>query len=77
MNAKRILDVVAMVSVGDGLLWVLAPQRRGLLWMIGPRSVRNLMNGVAEERPWIARSIGAAQVIVAAWVALLRYYPEP
>ena len=76
MNARRILDVVAMISVGDGLLWVLAPQRRGILWMIGPQSVRELMNEVAEERPWIARSIGAAQVVLAAWVAL-RYYPEP
>ncbi len=75
MNARRIIDVVAMVSVGDGVLWVLAPQRRGILWMIGPRSVRDLMNEVAEERPWIARSIGAAQVVLASWLAL-RYYPE-
>lgn len=76
MNAKRVLDVLAAVSVGDGVLWVIAPRRRGFLWMIGPKSFRNLMDQISEERPWIARSIGATQAIVSVWVAL-RYYPEP
>ena len=43
MNAKRILDVVALISVGDGALWVLAPRRRGLLWLVGPGPVKRFV----------------------------------
>lgn len=75
MIAKRILDVLAMLTVGDGLLWVVAPRRRGLLWMAGPASVRRLVEGVTLDRPWLARLIGGAQVVVGLWMAL-RAYPE-
>jgi hypothetical protein len=75
MNAKRILDVLAMLTVGDGLLWVVAPRRRGLLWLAGPASVRRLVEGATLERPWLARLIGGAQVAAGIWMAL-RAYPE-
>lgn len=73
MNVKRILDVLAVVFVGDGLLWVVAPRSRGLIWLAGPASVRRLVEGVTLERPWLARLIGAAQVVVGAWAALRAY----
>jgi hypothetical protein len=75
MNTKRILDVVAVLTVGDGLLWVVAPRRRGLLWLAGPASVKRLVEGATLERPWLARLIGGAQVAAGLWMAL-RAYPE-
>jgi hypothetical protein len=75
MNAKRILDVLVVVTVGDGLLWVVVPRRRGLLWLVGPASVRRLVEGATLRRPWLARLIGGAQVIAGVWVAL-RAYPR-
>lgn len=76
MNARRVLDVVALVSVGDGLLWVLAPRRRGLLWMVGPGPIKGFVERVALERPWQARLLGASQAALGVWLAL-RQYPGP
>lgn len=76
MNARRILDVVALISVGDGALWVLAPRRRGLLWMAGPRPVKRFVEKVCLEKPWQARLLGVAQAALGVWLAL-RQYPEP
>ena len=73
MNARRILDVLAVIFVGDGLLWVVAPRSRGLLWTAGPAPVRRLVEGITLERPWLAQLIGGAQVAVGAWMALRAY----
>ena len=73
MNAGRILDVLAVIFVGDGLLWVVAPRRRGLLWLAGPPFVRRFVEGVTLERPWLARLIGGAQVVAGFWMALRAY----
>lgn len=76
MNLRRILDAVAVVAVGDGILWVLAPRRRGLLWMVGPEPVKRFVEKVSLEKPWQARLLGGAQAILGVWLAL-RQYPEP
>lgn len=76
MNARRILDVVALISVGDGVLWVLAPRRRGLLWLVGPGPVKRFVENVSLENPWQARLLGAAQAALGVWLAL-RQYPKP
>ncbi len=75
MNARRILDVLAVVSIGDGLLWVVAPRRRGLLWLAGPGPVRRFVEELTLERPWLARLVGGAQVAAGLWMAL-RAYPK-
>ena len=73
MGTRRILDVLAVIFVGDGLLWVVAPRSRGLIWRGGPGYVRRLVEGLTLERPWLARLIGGAQVIVGGWIALRAY----
>ena len=75
MYARRIVDVLAVIAVGDGMLWVVAPRRRGLLWLAGPASVRRLVESVTVRRPWLARLIGGAQGAAGVWVAL-RAYPR-
>ena len=67
--------MVAVIAVGDGLLWVLAPRRRGLLWMVGPEPVKRFVERFAEENPWLARLVGGAQAVFGVWLAL-RQYPE-
>ncbi len=76
MNARRFLDVVALISVGDGALWLLAPRRRGLLWLAGPEPVKRFVEQVCLEKPWQARFLGAAQVVLGVWLAL-RQYSKP
>lgn len=75
MNTGRIIDALAVVFVGDGLLWVVAPRRRGLLWLVGPRSLKRLVEGLTLERPWLARLVGGAQVAAGIWMAI-RAYPK-
>ena len=73
MNARRILDVLAVVFVGDGLLWVVAPRSRGLIWHAGPRLVRRFVERVTLERPHEGRLIGAIQVVIGVWMARRAY----
>ena len=73
MNARRILDVLAVIFVGDGLLWVVAPRSRGRIWLAGPRPIRRLVEALTLERPWLSRLIGAAQVAIGAWMAARAY----
>lgn len=73
MNARRILDVLAVIFVGDGLLWVVAPRSRGLIWHAGPRLVKRFVERVTLERPHEARLIGAVQVAIGAWMARRAY----
>lgn len=73
MNARRILDVLAVIFIGDGLLWVVAPRSRGLLWMAGPAYLRRPIEEVTLKRPWLSRLIGGAQVALGAWMALRAY----
>ncbi len=73
MNARRILDVLAVIFVGDGLLWVVAPRSRGRIWHAGPRLVKRFVERVTLERPYEARLIGAAQAIIGVWMALRAY----
>lgn len=76
MNVRRVLDVAAVIFVGDGLLWVVAPRSRGLVWSAGPPSVRRFVEGITVERPWLSRLIGGAQVAAGAWMALRAYREE-
>ena len=73
MNARRILDVLAVIFVGDGLLWVVAPRSRGLIWHAGPKYAKRFVERVTLERPHEGRLIGALQVAIGVWMARRAY----
>lgn len=70
MKATRILEVVAMTMIGDGVLALVGPCRHAALWR--GRSRRwNRMLDTFIERPQLTRAVGAleaaAGVALASW----------
>jgi hypothetical protein len=65
---KRVLESLAMLTIGDGLLAALQPRRHVLLWESGPRVWRNSMRPFIRN-PGLTRLLGLAAVGWALWLA--------
>lgn len=77
MRARRAKDLIAAWMVGNGILLLIAPRQRAMLWVLGPEWLRNLALWYAKH-PVVMRLRGAAGVGIGLWVALRQYEdPEP
>ena len=65
---KQLLDVLGMLLIGDGLLSALRPRRHCLLWEVGPKPCRELIDEFAEHRQ-LTRAAGALELVVGLWLA--------
>jgi hypothetical protein len=65
---KRVLESLAMLTIGDGLLAALQPRRHVLLWESGPRVWRNSMRPFIRN-PGLTRLLGLAAVGWALWLS--------
>ena len=74
MLIKRVVQLVALVMVGDGVVGFLKPRWHSLLWDLGPKPYRDLMIHFA-RKPGTARLVYAAEVILGTWLAA-RQTPE-
>lgn len=72
---KRLLELFALLLVGDAVLTVVEPKRHCLLWAVGPEGWKNLMLKGAEH-PEASRWIGVAQAAAGLWLAS-RQEPGP
>ncbi|HVF02622.1 MAG TPA: hypothetical protein VNA27_14970 [Rubrobacteraceae bacterium] len=72
MWVRRLKETIAILSVGDGVIALLAPREHSLLWETGPESVRKLVRFFADN-PSYLRIIGATQIAFGAWYALRQY----
>src|SRR5215216_3019753 len=61
MPVRRLLELLAMLAVGDGLIALVAPRRHSLLWRFGPEGYKELMERFA-ERPNLVRLLAAAEI---------------
>ncbi len=68
MILRRMIQLVALVMVGDGVVGFFKPRWHSLLWDMGPKPYRNLMRHFAEN-PAAARWIYAAEVGLGALLA--------
>jgi uncharacterized protein YjeT (DUF2065 family) len=68
MVTKRIVQLIGMVLIGDGILSALAPKRHARLWRGGPKGWRRLMRN-AEREPDRTRSFGVAEAALGLWLA--------
>ena len=74
MILRRLIQLVALLMVGDGVVGFCKPRWHSLLWDLGPAPYRKLMRHFAEN-PEGARWIYAAEVALGALVAS-RQTPE-
>jgi dodecin len=68
-------ELLAMSTIGDGVLALIVPSSHASLWLFGPRSMRKL-NRWFVENPTYTRLGGIAEIGLGIWLAL-RQYEEP
>jgi hypothetical protein len=69
---RRLIEVFAIITVGDGLIEFLAPEEHSRLWVVGPKRTRRIGMWFVEE-PDRMRVLGAAQVVLGVWLALRQH----
>ena len=72
MWSRRIKDLIAMVLLGDGILTLLSPRQRALLWRFGPERLRKSTLWQAEH-PLYMRLEAIASIGIGIWLALRQY----
>jgi dodecin len=75
MWSRRIKELLAMSTIGDGVLALIVPSSHASLWLFGPQTMRKL-NGWFLENPTYTRLGGIAEIGLGIWLAL-RQYQEP
>ena len=68
MVLKRLVQLVALLMVGDGVVGFFKPRWHSLLWDIGPQLYRAVMLKAARN-PATARWVYAAEVVAGALLA--------
>jgi hypothetical protein len=73
--ARRMKEMFAIITVGDGAIELVSPREHSLLWEIGPGKTRKVARFFAEH-PNYMRLLGAAQIAFGLWLALRQYREE-
>jgi dodecin len=76
MWSRRIKELLAMSTIGDGVLALIVPSSHVSLWLFGPQSMRKL-NGWFVENPTYTRLGGIAEIGLGIWLALRQYEETP
>ncbi len=72
MWARRLKETAAVVTIGDGVIALLAPREHSYLWETGPESMRRLVRFFADS-PIYMRILGATQIAFGVWLAFRQY----
>jgi hypothetical protein len=75
VGTKRVKDLIAAFVVGNGVLDLLAPRQRALLWVFGPERLRKLIVWLAEH-PTARQLQGVLRVGIGLWLALRQYQQQ-
>jgi hypothetical protein len=67
---KLLFDFAGMLLAGDGILTLADPKRHCLLWEIGPKPCRELVDQFAQH-PTMSRWVGVAEML--AGIALAEF----
>jgi flavin-binding protein dodecin len=76
MWTKRAGDLIGAFVVGNGVLDLIAPRQRVLLWVFGPEALRKLALWFADH-PTAMRSRGVVRIGTGIWLALRQYREAP
>ena len=64
----RLLDLLGLLLIGDGVLTIADPERHCLLWEVGPKPCREVMDQFVQH-PTMSRFVGLAQIAVGLVIA--------
>jgi hypothetical protein len=68
----RLLETLAVVAIGDGVIELVSPREHSLLWEVGPEGARKTARFFVEN-PNLMRLLGASQVAFGLWLARRQY----
>jgi hypothetical protein len=71
LTARRLIELGALILIGDGVMGFLQPRRHSLLWHFGPELARATTEELAEH-PKAARIIYLAEVALGITLACCR-----
>jgi len=69
MTGRRLLELLAIGMIGEGMAGLLRPRRYLLLWRFGPRWYRKCLEGLAEDRRTM-RLLCLAELTAGLWLSL-------
>lgn len=72
MIARRVLELIGMLIIGDGVLALIAPHRHPRLWLPGPKPYQRFLEELM-ERPLLKRFLGVVQIGFGTWLASLQW----
>lgn len=76
MWPKRLKETFAIVTIGDGVMALLAARQHSLLWAdVGPESARKIARFFADN-PNYMRILGLTQIAWGLWLAFEQYKEE-
>jgi len=75
MLRKRLIDLLAIGLIGDGIVALIAPSQHSALWTGGPEFYRRL-NRPFIERPMFTRAFVTVQIALGLWITLKQYFDE-
>lgn len=75
MWSRRLKETLAILTIGDGTMELIAPREHSILWEAGPEGVRKVARFFADN-PSYMRLLGAVQVAFGVWLALRQYREE-
>jgi hypothetical protein len=65
---RRVLELVGLAMIGDGLMGALHPRRYAAFWHFGPRAWR-AMDEALIARPDLVRVLGLTEAGLGFWLA--------
>lgn len=75
MWTRRLKETLALTTIGDGTLALIAPREHSLLWEVGPQGIRKVARFFADN-PIYMRLLGATQIAFGVWLAFRQYRDE-
>ena len=69
---RRIKETFAIITIGDGVIELIAPKQHSILWEAGPESTRKVARFFADN-PGYMRLLGVSQIAFGLWLALRQY----
>lgn len=72
MWKRRLVETIAILTIGDGVIEGIAPKQHLLLWRMGPEAARKVSRYFSDN-PNHLRLIGASQVGFGIWLALRQH----
>ena len=72
MWSRRLKETMALTTIGDGALALVAPREHSLLWEVGPEGIRRMTRFFADN-PNYMRLLGTSQIAFGLWLVFRQY----